>query len=817
MTANLSNSSEPLSSEEEVPSHLSSTINYLPFPYPLSADEATGRPVWRVHFEVLSSPGYHFGLDINSETILGRGSGTHALFDMTPYGAENNGMSRRHAMLRPTQNDLYIIDLESTNGTMYNGRPLSPNIPFPLNDGDVLMMSQLEVVIHIISKPHVPLMSAGSDQNNLAEALSHIAKAITSQLELDDVLNQVADLAMRLTAAGETSIWLVDQATGELFLEAERGIRDEKVRRIRLPIHEDNLAGRVVQTGKPIRASRQPGEDQIKLKTYYLVEAVVNVPITYGKTTIGVLTAVHREIGKGFTEQDEQLLAAIADFAAIAIQNARLFEATDQQLERRVRELAALNEISRSMSSSLDIDQVYEVLVKQLNKHWPVETVYLHLLDTRHNLLIPVEAKQAAMQPQKRSTARGILGHVVQEGLSFVNNHVGTHPYYDPEVDDLNGQTPNSIVCVPLQLKGRVVGLLTLINKTNGAFTNEDVNLLEAFASPIATAIENARLYKESNRRWGAIKATAYTLSQPLIILDENGDILVANETAQHLLDQHLAQVFEAISRSVGRTMEATIGNQTFLTTTEHLEEVGTIAVMQDITYVKELEKDRSDMIHALSHDLKNPLTSIKGWTQLLQKLPLEEKAERYVRQILISTDRMTDMIGQLLTSLTHTEPTQVRWQSCDLSKIVQTILQDVEGAALGKSITIAYEPTGRPFLIRADEKRMYHMILNLVDNAIKYSPANTHIKLRLHFSHEAIGIQVQDEGPGILEKDMPHIFEKYYRSEATKAEIGSGIGLSAVKAVVDTHNGRINVRNLPDRGTEFTIMLPGSLRLEMN
>ena len=106
--------------------------------------------------------------------------------------------------------------------------------------------------------------------------------------------------------------------------------------------------GKVIRTGKPIRARRAPGEDQIKVKTNYLVEALVYVPIKLGQETFGVLAAVHREAGKQFEERDERLLSAIADSAAIAIQNARLYEATDQALQERVEELSALNEVSRT-------------------------------------------------------------------------------------------------------------------------------------------------------------------------------------------------------------------------------------------------------------------------------------------------------------------------------------------------------------------------------------------------------------------------------------------------------------------------------------
>lgn len=105
-------------------------------------------------------------------------------------------------------------------------------------------------------------------------------------------------------------------------------------------------------------------------------------------------------------------------------------------------------------------------------------------------------------------------------------------------------------------------------------------------------------------------------------------------------------------------------------------------------------------------------------------------------------------------------------------------------------------------------------MILNLVDNAIKYSPSDTSVTLKMGFNDARIGIQVIDEGPGIPEEDLERIFSKYYRSHRTKNEAGSGVGLAAVKAIVEAHGGRVIAQNRPKRGTVFEIMLPGSLRM---
>ncbi len=794
---------------------LPSGIAYRPIPFETSPLSANKRPVWRVLFEVTGDDsGEYFGLDINGELVLGRGIDGPDMFDLTPYGAETKGVSRRHAILRPTTNNLYLIDVGSTNGTLRNDRSIGVNTPYALADRDRLTLGHMEVQIRIVERPYLQTTPL-KQKPDLVDALSQIASAITSQLNLEEVLNQVAATAMSLTAAGETSIWLVDENSGELFLEAQLGIDDSRLRRTRMAIREDTPAGQVIRTGTPVRAHRQPGQAQPQMMTGYLVEALAFVPITLGGVTFGVLSAAHNEKGQLFDARDEQILSAVADFAAIAIQNARLYQATDEALAKRVVELSVLNEVTRTVSASLDLGQVYDVLVEQVNNHWPVEAVHIYLIDELHQRLRPLHRTE--LKEAQHLLNQGIVGAVAADGVAVVTNQVSSHPQYDPTVDQLAGNVPRSLACVPLKVKHGVLGVLALFNKANGPFTEEDLTRLEAFAHPMATAVENARLFEESERQRAAIQATALTLSEPLIVLDHNGMVLVSNEAANRLLETNMSAMFDAISQGVGRTTEVHIGEETYLSTTEHVPDVGTIIVMQNITYVKQLEKDRSEFMHMLSHDLKNPLTAINGWSSLLERTAhLDEKGIRYLHEINVAADRMLEMINHLLQSVTKTEMLTLVRQPCDLQEIIRRVMDDVQGVAMQKSIKISHTCRGEPYEISGDEMRLYHMILNLVDNALKYSPKNTEITIATHFSKQVIQFVVSDEGPGIPEKDLPHVFEKYYRGIQGSLKIaqGSGVGLATVKNIAEAHGGVIAVKNGEERGTIFTVTLPGSMRV---
>jgi K+-sensing histidine kinase KdpD len=676
----------------------------------------------------------------------------------------------------------------------------------------MLTLGNLQLTIEIVKRPY--LQTAPLKQRpDLVDALAQIGKAITSQLNLDEVLNQVVSTAMTLTSAGETSIWLVDEASGELFLEARRGIDDAKLRRTRMSINEDTPAGRVIKTGKPIRTRSKPGEASQQVMTGYLVEALAYVPISLGGVTFGVLASAHREPGKSFDSHDERLLGAIADYAAIAIQNARLYRATDLALAERVQELGALNELTRTVSASLDMQEVYQVLLAQVKRHMPVAAVHIYLLDDAKKTLRPFsDTSQLPDYP----LAKGLLGQVVATGEAIITNDVTTHPDFDEKLDTLIPTKAVPLAAVPLKVKEDVVGVLVLHNQPDATFSEEDATLLRAFANPVATAVENARLFANAERKQATILAMGNTFPEPLTILDDVGNILVSNEAAQRLLAVNMSQFFEAISSSIGRTTEVRIGEETYLSTTEHVPSIGTIAMMQDITYVKQLEQDRSEFMHMLSHDLKNPLMAVTGYASLLERTEaLGEKGQRFLDEINIAADRMLEMITHLLDTVEQDEAIELVQEVVDMEKTIAQALRDTEGAALPKSIEVTAVTQGTPYTINGDGLRLYHMVLNLVDNAIKYSPDFTEVTVTSSYEDERLLIQVADQGPGIPEKDLPQVFDKFFRGiQEGLPTKGSGVGLSAVKGIVTAHQGSIRAENLPERGALFTVELPLTLHI---
>lgn len=313
--------------EERIASRLNDLMSASPLQQ--HVDRRSHPVSWQLRFEFAAERSLTAEsastLDLHLSDPLELGTTPDSAFnlDLTPF-AHNSGVSRRHVKLEPHPDGVLITDLGSTNGTRVNNRILSPNLPQTLQSGDLVRLGSLEFYVSI-SPTTVPDSSSSAQQIELADALAMMAKAITSQLDLDQILSRALEHAISLTSAREAAIWLVDHNTNTLFLEAESGLEDETIQRLRLPV-TDTQAGQVVATGQPLRVSRTAGGEQVKVKTGYIVEAVLYVPLIHGETTFGVMSVVHREAGKVFSKRDEKLLASLAEFAAVALHNSRIYQ-----------------------------------------------------------------------------------------------------------------------------------------------------------------------------------------------------------------------------------------------------------------------------------------------------------------------------------------------------------------------------------------------------------------------------------------------------------------------------------------------------------
>lgn len=240
----------------------------------------------------------------------------------------------------------------------------------------------------------------------------------------------------------------------------------------------------------------------------------------------------------------------------------------------------------------------------------------------------------------------------------------------------------------------------------------------------------------------------------------------------------------------------------------------GVVAVFHDISDIKRLEKVRRDFVANVSHELRTPVTVIKGYAETLLSGALEndpERARRFFEVIHAHSERLAGLISDLLT-LSELESGGVPMEPAPiaLEGAVLQVSKLLEKKAEDKGIAIECSSiSGRPPVL-ADRGRLEQVLINLLDNAIKYTPAGGSVKIFAQDEGERVKVSVADTGIGIPPKDLPRIFERFYRVDEARSrdQGGTGLGLSIVKHIVQLHGGTVSVESAPGKGSTFSFTL---------
>jgi two-component system phosphate regulon sensor histidine kinase PhoR len=239
----------------------------------------------------------------------------------------------------------------------------------------------------------------------------------------------------------------------------------------------------------------------------------------------------------------------------------------------------------------------------------------------------------------------------------------------------------------------------------------------------------------------------------------------------------------------------------------------GVLLVFHDITELKKLEQIRKDFVANVSHELKTPVTSIRGFTETLMDGAMNNKEtlEAFLSIILKESDRLQSLISDLLElSKIEQQGFQLNLQEFDLHSLLEEVITILTGKAAAKNIHLDFYCKLDRVLIEGDMDRLKQVFINLIGNAITYTPPEGDVKIILQKHGEHVRIHVLDSGVGIEKDEIPRIFERFYRVDRARSRNsgGTGLGLAIVKHLVEAHHGNINVKSDLGKGSEFIIEL---------
>jgi two-component system phosphate regulon sensor histidine kinase PhoR len=256
---------------------------------------------------------------------------------------------------------------------------------------------------------------------------------------------------------------------------------------------------------------------------------------------------------------------------------------------------------------------------------------------------------------------------------------------------------------------------------------------------------------------------------------------------------------------------EGTVGNRVYFASVTPLATGDRLVVtLHDITELRALEKTKKEFVVNVSHELRTPLTAIKGFLETVETRA-EEENRPYLEIIRRNTDRMIAIVGDLLvlSELEERGP-KIDKTALDMKPLAESILKLFEKRARDKGLSLALEVPASLPPIQADAGQMEGLLLNLVDNAVKYTE-NGAVKVRLSVRDGQLAIDVEDTGPGIGEDHLPHVFERFYVVDKSRSKKlgGTGLGLSIVKHIALAHKGTVSVRSRVGEGTTFSVIMP--------
>lgn len=251
---------------------------------------------------------------------------------------------------------------------------------------------------------------------------------------------------------------------------------------------------------------------------------------------------------------------------------------------------------------------------------------------------------------------------------------------------------------------------------------------------------------------------------------------------------------------------------------TANNETIGSIVVIQDVTQIRKLEQMRSDFVSNVSHELKTPLTSIKGFVDTLKQGAINDQntAMRFLDIIEIESDRLHRLITDiLLLSEIESMDRDSEYSEANLKAVLEEVLEMLKSKADEKHIALKFD-VEKDYVISANRDRIKQMLINLIDNAIKYTEKGQ-VEVIIKEKNPWIQILVKDTGIGFSEVHKERLFERFYRVDKgrSRSQGGTGLGLSIVKHIVLLYKGKISVTSTPGKGTTFEILLPNKSVME--
>lgn len=741
---------------------------------------------------------------------------------------------------------------------------------------------------------------------NEMNVLTRVAQGVNVTLNFDDILELLFAQTSQVIPAEDFNITLYNSATKILrhafLLENDERLSEQESASIPLG---HGLEREVLDIRRPIITDdyEQECRNRRVVSSKKGIFAWMGVPLNAGAEIIGVIAVGSRNPAVLYTEDQYNILQAIADQAAGAIVKANLLD----ESEKRAKQLASLNEVTRGLTSTLELDLLLNNILGSAVEILNCDAGSLLLLEEETGDLIyevvvsPVDAEQ--FLGKRLGQGVGLAGKAAVEMHPLIVNNVEKDEDWHSEPDKQSGFVTRGILAVPMLYKDKVIGVIEVLNKKDlNPFDLDDQELLIAFASQAAIAVENVRLYtqtdeeltsrveelsvmqridRELNTSLDVSRAMEITLdwamrqsnsSAGLIgIITEDGIRIVASEGYNNELNEYEEGIIPltkpVLSKAVsdGRLQRMDTGqleqgsvfldgaqSQLVIPIRRETEVIGllvlesveverygeqstafltrlsdhasiAIANAQLYAEVQRANIAKSDFVSFVSHELKTPMTSIKGYADLLSAGAVGEVSEaqtEFLSTIRTNIDRMATLVSDLAdVSRIEAGRLHLEFAPVEMGEIIEEVVRSTQKLMDEKNQEVIIDiPDDLP-PVWGDRNRLVQILTNLASNAYKYTPEDGRIIMSVVQSENkwdedgaplVAHISVADSGIGIKLEDQKKIFSQYFRTdEGKETASGTGLGLNITRNLVEMQGGKIWFESVFNQGSTFQFTVP--------
>lgn len=487
--------------------------------------------------------------------------------------------------------------------------------------------------------------------------------------------------------------------------------------------------------------------------------------------------------------------------------------------------------VARQLNTTLDLDEVMGKVLRLTVEAIGATSGSLFLLDdlgaaSRYILARPDQPPAISRRNVDKVMHEGLAGWVYRQQRGVIITDTTQAENWVKLADDTT--VTNSALGVPLLHQERINGILILHHDQIGFFNETHLSLAAGIAGQAAIAIENARLFTRLKNEHETLYTLVRGMPIPVLVINPTGLIILASQSARQLLsidqDQlHLnnleggSKIEQALNnlRQNPNRRSVEVGwsdQQIFNVSINQVPQLGTVVTLNDISELKALDEMKSIFVETVSHDLKNPLSTIHGYATLLGIENLSNRGRANLEGLLQGVERIQTLIQDLLDLSRIESGVDEQIEVCDLVEIVEEAISNFELAMAEKDITLTGDIPADMLQVSGNPLRLSQIVANFLSNAVKYTPKGGKIFIGLSKVDAQIRLHVSDNGPGIPLAEQGRIFEKFYRvpiMENGEWIEGTGLGLSIVKAIVEGYGGQVWLDSEVGVGSTFGCSLP--------